>query len=90
LGSSLSACDRKAIDFRVLDPVSNTAEADPAERQGWVLRVRGTSRDILRNWDANTYWKGRLEIPLDEAIRTEQNRAGSKTRGPWCWIPGPR
>jgi hypothetical protein len=36
---------------------------------GLSLRLRGTSTDVLRNWDATHYWSGEVEIPVAELIK---------------------
>jgi hypothetical protein len=43
-------------------------ETDPAAREGWVLRLCGTSRDVLGVWECDARWIGDVEIPLAEAI----------------------
>jgi hypothetical protein len=35
----------------------------------WTLRVRGTSKRVLREWDATEYWAGEIEVPLADLIR---------------------
>ena len=36
--------------------------------RGWTLRVGGTSKRVLRDWDATSYWAGSVEIPLADLI----------------------
>ncbi|MFN0207287.1 MAG: hypothetical protein ACKVS6_13360 [Planctomycetota bacterium] len=36
---------------------------------GWSLRIRGTHRDILKLWGADSWWNGEIVVPLREAIR---------------------
>jgi len=40
---------------------------EPAK--GWSLRVRGTSKNVLRDWNATQYWAGEIEVPLADLIR---------------------
>ncbi|SRR5258706_1437752 len=40
-----------------------------APAKGWSLRVRGTSKNVLRNWDATQYWAGEIDVPLADLIR---------------------
>jgi hypothetical protein len=35
---------------------------------GLSLRLRGTSANVLRNWDATHYWTGEIEIPVAELV----------------------
>ncbi len=37
--------------------------------RGWSVRVRGTSKNVLRDWDATQYWAGVVEVPLADLIR---------------------
>jgi hypothetical protein len=37
--------------------------------RGWSLRLQGTSKRLLRTWDATQYWAGEIEVPLANLIR---------------------
>jgi hypothetical protein len=36
------------------------------DRSRWTLRVRGTSEEALKRWDADHYWAGEIVVPVDE------------------------
>ena len=37
--------------------------------RGWTLRLRGTSKRVLRDWNATQYWAGEIVVPLADLIR---------------------
>jgi hypothetical protein len=40
----------------------------------WTLRLQGTSKRVLRDWDATQYWTGEIEVPLADLIRRTSAR----------------
>lgn len=90
VANSLSKASQKSIAFASVAAIPIDVESDPSARRGWHLRVKGLSNGVLRNWSATQRFGGTFDMPLDEAIRSEAERAGPKGRGPWGWLPGPR
>lgn len=56
----------------------------------WSIRIKGTDRDVLRNWNAKTWWNGEITIPLSTARKRDLERAEQSIRSPWSWAPSPR
>ena len=50
--------------------------ADEAAK--WSIRVEGTDGGVLELWHADKRWTGSFEMPLSEAIKTEQARVVGK------------
>jgi len=48
-------------------PAAIASGLEPAT--GWTLRLRGTSKGALVNWNATQYWSGEIELPLADLIR---------------------
>jgi hypothetical protein len=90
LSISVSKARARSVAFASSPAIPPDLEEDSSPREGWHLRVTGKSDGVLRNWAANRRFGGQFDLPLDEAIRTDRERAGTKGRGPWAWIPGPR
>jgi hypothetical protein len=90
LSNSVSKGDQKAIAFCTTEKVPAELEANQESRASWTLRLTGTSEHVQSAWDATGYWAGTLEVPIDEAIRGEQTRAGPSGRGPWVYSPSRR
>jgi hypothetical protein len=41
---------------------------NPGPKNGWTIRVRGDLGQMGSEWQRETYWKGEITIPLEEAI----------------------
>jgi len=64
-------------------------EAGPIGSE-WSLLIRGTDRNILKVFDAKTWWKGETHISLRHARETEIARVGPNGRVRGTLIPSER
>jgi hypothetical protein len=53
---------------RGLSALPIALEQESAGRAAWSVRVTGTSRDVLRLWNAEARWSGSFEVPLEELV----------------------
>lgn len=87
LFNSVSEGEEQTIAFAASSAIPGSTDKMVAERDGWVIRITGTSDGVEALWGTSKRWSGTVEISLDEAIRQDVARTGPKGRGPWMWIP---
>jgi hypothetical protein len=71
---------RREIGSLVLRSIPASVETDDSVRAKYRLRITGTDKDVIREWDAARWWSGSLTMPLTEVCERESRRAGPSAR----------
>ena len=52
----------------ILDGLPVDVAKGKRSAEGWTLRLQGTPRGVLRDWDATSYWAGSVEVLVADLI----------------------
>jgi hypothetical protein len=69
------------MDLELRRAIGAVPRLDPRIVQGvepadaLVLRIRGSPRDVLHDWDATHYWTGAVEVPVSVLVERSKRAA---------------
>jgi len=65
---------RRRNGYALLKKLSPQILSGSKPAEGWTLRLRGTTTEALRDWDATHYWAGEVELLVSDLVARVDKR----------------